>query len=218
MPGTTRLPVVHGNWPYGDDEEQLRRFQAPENEVPAVVPVSTVLARTDGSALILTGMQVFSTGVGFTVTLRCRPEALPAGEVDLGGLMWRGRPGPGTELLVGVEFADGRRASNLPGRDPFAAPGGPEALVLTEGSGSGGQLSVEQEWWLSPLPPAGPLRLIVRCDLFGLPETAVELDGAAIRAAAQRLVVLWPWAPPFEAETPVPPTPDLPADSWFAGA
>jgi hypothetical protein len=203
-------------WPHGD-EEQLRRYQAPENEVPAVVPVSRLLARTDSSALTLTGVQVFSTGLGFTVALRCRPEALPAEELDLGGLMWHGRHGSATELLVGVEFADGRRASNLPGRDPFGAPDGPEGLVLNQSSGSGQTLSVEQEWWLSPLPPAGPLRLVVRCDLFGLPETTVELDGAAIRAAAADVVVLWPWVPPSAAEPPSPPAPDLPADSWFAG-
>jgi hypothetical protein len=202
-------------WPHDFDGEQLRRYQAPENEVPAVVPVSTVLARTESSALVLTGVQVFSTGIAFTVVLRCRPEALPADEVDLGGLMWRGRPGQGPELLVGVEFADGRRASSLSGRDPFGAPVAAETLVLTQGSGSGQQLSVEQEWWLSPLPPAGPLRLVVRCGLFGLPETAVELDGAAIRAASEEVVVLWPWVSPQPEVEPGPPARDLPADSWF---
>jgi hypothetical protein len=74
---------------------------------------------------------------------------------------------------------------------------------------------VEQEWWLTPLPPAGPLRLVVRCGLFGLPEASVVLDGAAIRAAAEEVVVLWPWAPPRREAEPEPPALDLPADSWF---
>jgi hypothetical protein len=201
-------------WPHGD-EEQLRRYQAPENEVPAVLPISTVLARTDGSAIVLTGVEVFSTGVAFTVILRCRPDALPADEVDLGQLMWRRGPGSEAELLVGVEFADGRRTSSLSGRDPFGAPVAPETLVLTRGRGTGDQLSVEQEWWLTPLPPAGPLRLVVRCGLFGLPEASVELDGAAIRAAAEDVVVLWPWAPPRREAEAEPPALHLPADSWF---
>jgi hypothetical protein len=209
---------VHGNWPHGDDDERMRRFSAPENEVPAAVPVSAVLARNDSSALTLTGVQVFSTGMGFTLTLRCRPEALPAGEVDLGELMWRGRRGQDAGLLVGVEFTDGRRASNLPGRDPFGAPGGSEDLVFTQGSGSGQQLSVEQQWWLSPLPPGGPVRLVVRCDVLGLPETVTELDGTAIGAAAEDVVVLWPWVSPSVSEPPEPAAPDLPADSWFAEA
>jgi hypothetical protein len=201
--------------PDGDDE-QFRRFSAPENEVPAAVPVSALLARTDSSALTLTGVQVFSTGIAFTIGLRCRPEALPAGEADLGSLLWRGRRGPETELLVGVEFADGRRTSNLLGRHRTGPPDGPEALVFNQGSGSGQQLTVEQEWWLSPLPPAGPLRVVVRCDLLGLGETSTELDGAAIRAAAEGVVVLWPWVSPSSVEPPEPPAPDVPGDSWFA--
>jgi hypothetical protein len=206
---------VPGHWPH-DDAEQLRRFSAPENEVPVTVPVRALLARTDDAAVTLTGVQVFSTGTGFTLAVRCRPEALPDGEAELHELLWQGRRGRGTALLVGVEFADGRRASNLPDRDPFAAGGDPEDLVFTQGSGSGDRLTVEQEWWLSPLPPAGPLRVVVRCDLLGLPETVTELDGAAIRAAAEDVVVLWPWVPPHVLEPSEPPAPDVPADSWFA--
>jgi hypothetical protein len=71
--------------------------------------------------------------------------------------------------------------------------------------------------WLSPLPPAGPLRVVVRCDLLRLPETVTELDGTAIRAAAAEVVTLWPWVSPREAEPQLtPPPPDVPADSWFA--
>src|SRR3954469_11118249 len=120
---------MHAILGQGDDDEQFRRIQPPENEVPAVVPVSTVLARTDGSALTLTGVRVFSTGLGFILALRCRPEALPAGEVDLGSLLWRGRRGAGSELLLGVAIADGRRANHLPGRAPSCCWGrrGPPA-------------------------------------------------------------------------------------------
>jgi hypothetical protein len=216
LPDGARLPVVHAQWSPGDDEEHVRRFSAPENEVPAEVPVSSVLVRTGTSALTLTGVRVFSTGVAFTLTVRCRPEALPAGGAGLHDLLWRGHPGGDTALLVGVELADGRRASNLAGRDPFAPAGGPEDLVFTQGSGSGQQLSIEQEWWLSPLPPAGPLRVVVRCDLLGLAETVTELDGTAIRAAAAEVVTLWPWVPFSAVEPPEPPEPDVPPDSWFA--
>ena len=130
----------------GDDDAQFRRLSAPENEVPATVPVSALLARTDDAAVTLTGVQVYSSGMGFTLTVRCRPEALPDDETDLHELLWQGRRGRATALMVGVELADGRRASNLSGRDPFAAAGDPEAVVFTQGSGSGHQLTVEQEW------------------------------------------------------------------------
>ncbi|MCZ2827226.1 hypothetical protein O2W14_00070 [Modestobacter sp. VKM Ac-2986] len=199
----------------GPDDEWERRHSAPENEAPVAVPVSAVLARSDTAAVTLTGVQVFTTGLTFTLGVRCRPEALGSG--DISDLLW-GHRGPGPQVLVGVELADGRRASNVPGSvHAFADPGDLDGLVFHHGSGSGGQLSAEQVWWLSPLPPAGPLRLVVRCDALGLPETVTELDGTALRAAAERVVTLWPWVSPRGVEPPQPPPgPELPADSWFA--
>jgi hypothetical protein len=208
--------TAHG----GPDDEWARRSSAPENEAPATVPVSVVLARTATAAVTLTGVQVFTTGIAFTVGLRCRPETLAALESrDLGDLLW-GHRGPGPQLLVGVELADGRRASNVPaGPDASGDPGGPDAVLFHGGGGSAGQLSADHSWWLSPLPPAGPLRVVVRCDPLGVPDTVTELDGAAIRAAAERVVTLWPWVSPHEVDVPMTsPAPDLPAGSWFAGA
>ena len=200
----------------GPDDEWERRHSAPENEAPAAVAVSAVLARSDAAAVTLSGLQVFTTGMTFTIGLRCRPEAL--GSRDVSDVLW-GHRGPGPDLLVGVELADGRRATNVPGQvRAFADPGTGDSLVFHQGSGSGGQLSAEQVWWLSPLPPAGPLRLVVRCDPLGIPETVTELDGAVLRAAAEQVVTLWPWVAPREVEPPQPPPgPDVPADSWFAG-
>lgn len=204
----------------GPDEGWLRRHSAPENEAPVAVPVSAVLARTATSAVVLSGVQVFTTGVSLTIGLCCRPEVLDSLEDHgIGDLLWRhGRRGD--RLMFGVEFADGRRASNVsPVVDPFGGPGDPEGLVLSPGGGGGGQLSADHTWWISPLPPAGPLRLVVRCDPLGIPDTVTELDGTAVRAAAGGVVTLWPWVSPAEAEPPtLPAGPDVSPDSWFARA
>ena len=101
----------------------------------------------------------------------------------------------------------------MPGSNSTSCSGGPGT-----GGGSGGEASVEQSWWLNPLPPEGPLRIVVRCPELGIDERSIVLDGAAIQAAARAVVVLWPWAPPPESgpfEPPAPP--DVPGDSWFAG-
>ena len=209
-----------------DDDAQLRRMSPPENEVPVAVPIGAVLARSESSAVTLTGVQVYSTGVALHVGVRCRPEALAGVDGGLHDLLWAGRRGRTTAFMVGLEFADGRRASNLPRRlapGERARPGlvgedaGPDAVLFDQGGGSSSQLSADQSWWLSPVPPDGPLRLVVRCDLLELPETVTELDGTAIRAAAADVVTLWPWVSPREAEPPQPPALDVPADSWFAG-
>jgi hypothetical protein len=206
----------YGSSDDGPDEDFFRRMSAPENEIPVSVAVNTVLARTDDVAIALQRMSVYTTGVSFDLVVRLRPGgALSAGR-DLNELFWRHGPGSGDGgFLLGVEFVDGRRASNLAGR------GGPtpgDEIVFTQGGGSGGMASVEQSWWLHPLPPDGPLRFVVRCAALGLDERSVVLDGAAIQAAARDVVVLWPWAPPPESRPLEPPMPpDLPDDSWFAG-
>ena len=75
---------------------------------------------------------------------------------------------------------------------------------------------MDQEWWLSPLPPVGPLRVVVRCAELGLEDAVVELDGAALRGAGESATVLWPYEPPGQPESGPPLPPDLPAGSWFA--
>ncbi|WP_344691366.1 hypothetical protein [Blastococcus jejuensis] len=200
----------------GDDPEEFhRRMSAPENEIPVALPQNVVLGRTDDAVIALQRLSVYTTGIAFDLVVRLRPDAARADGRDLNELIWHGGPGGG-RFLLGVEFADGRRASNASGRH---GPGEGEDVVFVSGGGSGGQASVEQSWWLHPLPPDGPLRIVVRCPDLGISERSVVLDGAAIRAAVDDVVVLWPWAPPPEMDQREPPAPpDLPADSWFAGS
>ena len=192
----------------GPDEAFPRRMNAPENEIPVALPQNLLLARTDDVAIALIGLHVYTTGLAFELVARLRPSA-QAGRRTLDELFWRHGPHGGA-FLFGVEFADGRRASTLT-RDS------PDGLVFHSGSGSGGQASVEQTWWLHPLPPDGPMRFVVRCHELGIPETSAELDGTAIRRAADAVVPLWPWEPPPEhGPWEPPPPPDVPGDSWFA--
>jgi hypothetical protein len=196
--------------PHGEpDDDVQRRMQAPENEVPVALPQNLLLARTDDVAVALIGLQVYTTGVAFELTVRMRPSARQRFPHTLDELVWRHGP-DGSRFLLGVEFADGRRASSLPGVD-----GGD--VVFHPGGGSGGVATVEQSWWLSPLPPEGPLRVVVRCAELGIPEASVVLDGTAIRRAADDVMTLWPWErPPEYGGSEPPPPPDLPDDSWFA--
>lgn len=191
------------------DPDVLRRMSEPENEVPVAVPLNTVLARTDDAAIALTGLQVYSTGVSFQLAVRVRFPLEPAHR-GLSELVFDHGFPTADRLLLGVELADGRTASNVMGR-----PGRGD-VVFHPGGGGGGQLSVDQSWWLSPLPPDGPLRLVISCAALGLPESSTVLDGSLIRRAAADVLTLWPWSAP-DHDRPPPPAPDLPADSWFAG-
>ena len=194
---------------FGDGDPELeRRMNRPENEVPTALPANRLLGRTPDVAVALLGLQAYTTGVAFQLAARARGPQEAGGPDRLGELFWDHRGGA-PRFLLGVQFADGRRASNVPGHDGD--------LVFHPGGGSGGSSSVDQEWWLSPLPPEGPLLVVVRCPELGLEETVTELDGTAIRRAGEAATVLWPWEPPHEQSSQPPPPPDLPAGSWFAG-
>ncbi|MGY1682516.1 hypothetical protein [Geodermatophilus sp. SYSU D01176] len=196
------------NWPHGEPGDDLHRLlEPPENEVPVTLPQNVLLARTEGVAVALLDLQVYSTGAAFQLAVRVRPSARASLGHRLDELMWdRGRGS--AHFLLGIELADGRRGSNVPGRST-------EGVLFHSRGGSGGDSSLTQRWWLSPLPPEGPLRLVVRCAESGIAEAAVELDASAMRAAAEHVVELWPWEPePPHREPPRPP--DLSGDSWFA--
>ncbi|SDF94893.1 hypothetical protein SAMN05660662_3894 [Blastococcus aurantiacus] len=196
---------------FGNGDPDLeRRMNRPENEVPAALPMNRLLVRTPDVAVALLGLQVYTTGVAFQLAARARGPEDPAAPDRLGDLFWNHRGGS-PRFLLGVQFADGRRASNVPVR------GADGDLVFHPGGGSGGSVSVDQDWWLSPLPPEGPLLVVVRCPEIGLEETGTELDGTAIRRAGESATVLWPYEPPLEQPHEPPPPPDLPAGSWFAG-
>src|SRR5262249_35501020 len=118
-------------------------------------------------------------------------------------------------LLLGIEYADGRRASTLQDArmaGPGAEPDG-QQLVLTQQGGGGRDDSVDGRYGLPPLPPGGPVPFVLAWPGFGIAESRTEVDGAAIRAAADRSQLLGPLEPAVEPP-PLPPPP-RPSSGWF---
>lgn len=210
-------PFGHGDEPDPQTMLQLqRRVSEPENEVPAPVPFTAVLGRTDDAAVGIVGMHVFTTGVSFRVAVRLRRQ--PRGMEHRLFEMVSGH-GPGTpvedRLLLGVEYADGRTVDSV--RDDwFAMQDLPDdRLVLNPGGGGGGGLSYDQRYWLSPLPPPGPVTFICAWPALDLPESSAECDGQMLLDAASRSLVLWPpTTQSFEPEPLLEP-PKLP-QGWFS--
>jgi len=202
-------------------EQWQRLMSPPENEFPAGAGTSVLLDRTDDAAVGITQLEVFSTGFRFTLSVRVRQVRL---EFAPGGLfmLLSTYTQPGIEiplvdrLLLGIEYPDGRRASTLqgPGDQGIGAEAGNEPLVLVPQGGGGGELSVDQTFWIAPLPPEGPVAVILTWPSFGMDESRTILDGAAIRAAASRSALLWP--PQAAPEAPQPPIPPRPETGWFA--
>jgi hypothetical protein len=197
------------------------RMAPPKNELPAGVGVSALLGLTADAAVGITQVAAFSTGFRFTLAVRLR-QPLP--ELARGGLhMLVGSHGhPDIEiaverrLLLGLEYPDGRRGSTVEDirwQGPGATPETDQLVIVHQGGG-GGDTSVDQDYWVSPLPPDGPITVVLAWPAFGLPESRTELDGTAIREAATRSRELWPPQPDPEPYEP-PPLP-RPSSGWFA--
>ena len=208
--------------PTPEQLEQWRvRMSPPENEFPAGVGLTALLGRTEDAAVGITLIEAFSTGFRFTLAVRLRqapPELARAGLF----MLISSEVHPGIEipledrLLLGIEYPDGRRASTLQ-RMPMPGPGAVvdgEQLVLVQQGGSGGEHSVDQTYWVAPLPDEGPVAFVLAWPGFGMPESRTVLDGAAIRAAAAHSHILWPPQPASEPREP--PSPPRPSSGWFA--
>lgn len=196
-------------------------MSAPDNEFPVGVVGTVLLAGNADAAVGVTHLEAFSTGFQFTLAVRVRqvPPRLAGGGLFM-LVSGHVHPGAGASLqdrlLLGIEYCDGRRASTLQDQVMAGPAGVPddEELVLVQQGGSGGDVSVEQTFWVAPLPPDGPVAFHFTWPAFGLDESRTVLDGAAIRAAGTSSRALWPPQP--LVEQPPPPSTPRPDSGWFA--
>lgn len=183
----------------GPDPEQIDRprmsTSRPDNEVPNVLAAAATLGRTDDAVVALVGVSAYTTGLHLDVVVRSRvrPQGTPYGWLHdlVSGL----RPGAqlATGLMLGLEYPDGRTASSLDwlsGRPP-GFEHGPGPLLSPHASRGSSNLSVDQSWWLSPLPPDGRLVVVCAFQAVGIDEQQIELS-QDWTTAGNRAQVLWP--------------------------
>lgn len=176
-------------------------FGPPEDVIGEAAGAGFVLARTDALALAVWGITAFPTGITFSLVIVRR--AIDDGfdpDMDTDMAMhryWRARrhhpdqPLPDDLLRFGVEFADGRKATNL-GRN-WDLPESQEPLgpILSQRGGGGGGRTYEHGWWLWPLPPGDRLAFVTEWPAQGLGLTRHEIDAEPLRRAAERARPIW---------------------------
>ena len=173
-----------------DDVAARRSFGPPEDQLPGVVPVEVVLGQSSEVAVLLTGMRAFPGGVAMVLGVRLR-RRMPAMDVDLFDDVFDHR-GPDetrdpawqqSRLRWGFVLDGGAEVDNL-----GAAAGG---MRLHGGGGSGGDQSCDRDFWLSTLPPSGPLQVFCAWPRMGLARTTGTLDADPVVQAAARSRPLW---------------------------
>ena len=186
------------------DDEPVEHLQPewvgpPGDELGASLPLGAVIGRSKNAVVALRQLTGYSTGVMLDLVAAAR--GLRESETNrLFHEQHATAPEegpPGGFLRVGVELEDGTRASNL--ADPrrlWRADRTPEGpLLMRSGGGCGsagsGHVTMNPGYWLWPLPPPGRLRLFVERPSLDVELSSIELDGAAIVAAAARSRPLW---------------------------
>lgn len=153
--------------------------------------------KTDKVALVIDRFRVYPNGVVFTATGLMRNAQRGGGPPPW--MPWErgGRWGPSDPdrlLRLGVSYSDGSKWTNV---DDLADGGvlhrldTPPVPSLTPQGGSMSDRAFDSDYWLWPLPPAGPVTFVVAWPAFGIDETEQQLDGSLIRDASARAVHLW---------------------------
>ena len=177
-----------------------RRWAAPlwdrpsEGTIPAVVAVNEVIVRTEQVVVALELVRVYTNGFTLGLVALANPQDDDEESWSFFGLGGRGARGDRSFPRLGIRFADGRTAGRHSAWHPDARDdrGMPtEPIVRMVNAGGGGSGGMRANFWAHPLPPPGPLDIVV-----GLPglddlERVVTLDADRIISASHEARVIW---------------------------
>ncbi|MGE5828238.1 MAG: hypothetical protein ACM30G_07715 [Micromonosporaceae bacterium] len=161
------------------------------------VPLAPLVARSEDAVLAIAAVRAYSTGFEFelvAVLRRAERRGFP-----LWVTHWHperhDEEVPDDFIRVGLQLADGSKVTNLDHIVPPSLDEEPRRPVLMMARGGGGSRRHDLTYWVWPLPPAGPVTVVLQCPGRGIPQTRLQLDGTAIREAAGRALDLWPGEP-----------------------
>jgi hypothetical protein len=174
----------------------------PQGSPPGEVLSDVVLSRSARAELSIAYLDAYPEGFELEITARTtvpyhdlRRDGEDRG-ADVFGRHWpmageQRNSLPPQLLRVGVQFADGRAATNIGGHDrPVNGP----IMWPLSGGGCGGEAesSFHQGYWISPLPPSGPVVVACEWPALGIPLVRHEIDAHSMLDAAERARTIFP--------------------------
>ncbi len=168
----------------------------PLNVMGFPVPLDLLLTHSETAAVRVQHLVAFPSGFEFEVVAHFRPTGETWDPMHgLSGL--RGKPGDrygvlsDEHLRIGVEFADGRKATNV-GPPMWSVAAGTKGPMLHPGDGGAGHSMANTTYWAWPLPPPGPLAFVCEWPQYDVRLTRREIDSQLLIEAASRAIELWP--------------------------
>jgi hypothetical protein len=154
--------------------------------VPAILPWSRPLGRSERTVVALRSINVWPEAITLQISVYALDNLIKDGR----GLVDHSHQPDRNALLIGVLFADGSRASSDTISMP--SPTRPDHPVLRADSGSGSSFHFRHNVFVWPLPPEGPMNVVIQWLDRGITESFTELDGSAIRAVSVKAREIWP--------------------------
>jgi hypothetical protein len=173
----------------------------PKGTPPGEVLREVVLSRSETATLSIAYLDAYPEGVEVKIEARTTVAYHDLGREtdshpDVFGRHWpmvgeRRDSLPPQLLRVGVQFADGRRATNVSGHD--RPVDGPVMWPLSGGGGgSTSESHFDQGYWISPLPPPGLMSVVCEWPAVGIPLVRHEVDARLILDGADRSRGIFP--------------------------
>jgi hypothetical protein len=173
-----------------EEHEQPLWAGHPRAVLPGRSTTVATLFRTEAAALVLCCVDVYPSGLEFSLRLLTSKADRRShnGPLDLGNF---GRSEPSANSVrLGVEFSDGRCWSSTSTPPNFSTSAeGSDIVLMSQGGGGGGRFW-EFRFWLWPLPPDGPLTFHTEWPAKGIPESSTVIDASELQSLARLAITI----------------------------
>lgn len=173
------------------DGGAMRALPRPSGQVPAPMAIRLMLVRTGEVAVVVIGLWAFTTGFDLLVNVELRNEIHGTSTASFSAGL-DDEPLEDEFCRLGVQFSTGEKAANTERRSAHEGSSGRTGPIVKVRGGGGGSLFREWRYWVSPLPPPGPLAFVCEWPALGIAESRTEIDAQPILDAASQSIVLWP--------------------------
>jgi len=164
----------------------------PSGTLPGVVALELVLAQSGRAAVYVPRLAVYPVGFELDVVTVTHPEADSIDPLLFAAPSARGARAE-ERLRLGIAFGEGALTTNVGGAAERIGAGedGP-LLVGVAGRDRGGRDgSWRRTFWVSPLPPPGPVRLSVAWPGAEIEPTEERIDAEEVLEAGRRAIVIF---------------------------